>query len=79
MANTYIINPPLSVGDALYVSGTVNGVPVSVATWVSVAGNALASVLGWQNFATSLMLEAYNRIMQTAYPGLGSNPITVTK
>ena len=61
------------------VTGTVNGVAVTVGAWVSAAGNALASAIGWENFICPLMLAVYNTQLQTNAPALGSNPITVTR
>ena len=75
MANLYVIQSVSSIGDSLTVTGTVNGVPVTVNTWVSAAGNSLASAVGFFNFITPLMLAAVPST-PTAYPTLVG---TVTK
>lgn len=57
MAHTYVITSVSSVGDALTVTGTVDGVPVTINTWVS-AVPSLASAITFRNFITPLMLAA---------------------
>jgi hypothetical protein len=58
MSNTYVINSVSVVGDALMVTGTVDGVSVTVQTWLSAAGNALASAIAFRNFIAPKMLAA---------------------
>jgi molybdopterin biosynthesis enzyme len=58
MANTYVINSVTILGDQLTVQGTVNGTPVTVSTWVSAAGNSMASAISFRNFIAPLMLAA---------------------
>ena len=69
MANTYVVQTAIQnpITDTLIVTGTVNGVPVIVNTWVSAAGAAnLASAIGFENFIAPLMLAAYNLIVAPA-------------
>lgn len=69
MANTYVVNTAVQnpITDTLVITGTVNGVPVTVSTWVSAAGAAnLASAIGFENFIAPLMLAAYNIIVAPA-------------
>jgi hypothetical protein len=70
MANTYVIAsqiflPPGTPGPTpsnpdpqIQITGTVNGVPVTVVTWHSIVN--LASAVGYINAVTPLMLAAYN-------------------
>lgn len=58
MAHTYVINSVTENGDILIIQGSVDGVPVNVQSYVSVAGNALASAIAFRNFAAALMLAA---------------------
>jgi hypothetical protein len=57
MAHTYVISSVSSVGDYLTVVGTVDGVSVTVNTWVS-AAPSLASAIAFRNFITPMMLAA---------------------
>jgi hypothetical protein len=73
VANNYVVQTVVEnlATDALVVTGTVNNVPVIVNTWVSAAGNALASAVGFENFIAPLMLAAYNIATgPTAIPSL---------
>ena len=57
--------------DSLVVTGTVNGIAVTVTTWISAAGGALASAIAFENFIAPLMLAAYNAVVPpTAVPSL---------
>jgi hypothetical protein len=58
MSHAYVISSVSVVGDALTVTGTVDGTAVTVNTWVSAAGNAMASAIAFRNFITPLMLAA---------------------
>lgn len=80
MANTYVVQTVVEnqLLDTLTVTGTVNGTPVVVNTWISSAGNSLASAIGFENFIAPLMLAAYNAIVApTALPALQG--LTFTK
>lgn len=73
MANNYVINTVTenAVTDSLIVTGTVNGVAVTVATWISAAGSALTGAVAFENFIAPLMLAAYNAVVPpTAVPAL---------
>jgi len=50
--NTYVVQTVTEVGDALTITGTVNGIPVTVLTWVSAAGTRVDLLLP---FKTSLL------------------------
>jgi len=58
MANTYVINTVTEQGDTLTVTGTVNGIPVTINTWISAAGGSLGSTIAFENFIAPLMLAA---------------------
>ena len=83
MANTYIITSAIQnpATDTLTVTGSVNGVPVVVNTWLTAAGpGALASAVGFQNFISPLMLAAYNAITNpTPIAAVPANGLTFTK
>jgi hypothetical protein len=80
VANTYVVQTVVEnlLTDTLTVTGTVNGTPVVVSTWISAAGNSLASAIGFENFIAPLMLAAYNALTgPTAVPALQG--LTFTK
>jgi hypothetical protein len=56
--HTYIITSVTQLGDQLTITGTVDGVAVTVSTWASAAGALLASALGFRSFIAPLMLAA---------------------
>jgi hypothetical protein len=59
MANNYVITSISSIGDVLTVVGTVNGISVTVTTWVSAVPNgAFASAVAFHNFIAPIMLAA---------------------
>lgn len=58
MAHTYVITSVVETGDYLLIAGSVDGTPVLVTTYVSAAGNTLASALSFRNFIAPLMLAA---------------------
>jgi hypothetical protein len=62
MSNSYVVQTvfqnPLT--DVLTVTGTVNGVAVTVQTWVSAA--PLASAIAFESFIAPLMLAQYNAL-----------------
>ena len=56
MAHNYVIETVSELGDVLTVTGSVDGTPVTVNTWVSAAGGSLGSVLAFRTFIAPLML-----------------------
>lgn len=58
MAHTYVITSVVTLGDNLTVQGSVDGIAVTVGTYVSTAGNSMASALAFRNFIAPLMLAA---------------------
>ena len=58
MAHTYVIQTVTTLNDSLTVTGTVDGTPVTVQTWVSAAGGSMASAIGFRAFIAPLMLAA---------------------
>lgn len=58
MANNYVISSVTQFNDYITVSGTVNGIPVSVQAFNKDVGNAMASALAFENFIAPLMLAA---------------------
>ena len=58
MAHTYVIQNIQIIGDTMTVQGTVDGTQVTVGTWVSAAGNSMASAIAFHNFIAPLMLQA---------------------
>jgi hypothetical protein len=69
MSHAYVINSVSVLGDALTVTGTVDGMAVTVNTWVSAVGNAMASAIAFRNFIIPLMLAAVPAA-PVLYPGL---------
>lgn len=68
--NTYVITSVTELGDVLTVTGTVNGVPMTVTPWVSAAGNALASAIAFEAFIAPLMLAAAQPPVPAVVPDL---------
>lgn len=65
MANAYTIisvqTPPSTDPDpAVVITGTVNGVQVSFRTWQSVYTSHAGTAVGFQAWASPLLLAAYN-------------------
>lgn len=56
--HTYEIDSVTELGDVLTVTGSVDGTPITVTTWVSAAGSALGTALGFRSFIAPLMLAA---------------------
>ena len=56
MANNYVITSISSVGDALTVTGTVNGTQVTYVGSVAAAGSALGSAVAFENYIAPLLL-----------------------
>lgn len=56
MAHTYVVSSNTSLGDQATLTGTVDGIPVTIQYWVShVTGFTLAQA---KNFIATLMLAA---------------------
>lgn len=59
MAHTYILSTVQQVNDQVTVTGSVDGVAVTVMYWVTpIATAAMASAIGFRNFVSPLMLAA---------------------
>jgi hypothetical protein len=57
MAHTYVVQTATRVGDVMTITGTVDGVPVTINPWFS-AISALPNTAAVQNFIAPLMLAA---------------------
>jgi hypothetical protein len=68
MANAYVVTsvfqPPSTDPDPqVIISGTVNGVAVTVSTWKSVYQSKGATAVSFMNWISPLMLAEYNKTL----------------
>ena len=70
MSHVYVISTVQQTNDQVSVTGSVDGVAVSLSFWITPAATiAMASAIGFRNFVSPLMLAALP-VAPTALPPL---------